>query len=270
MANGKRALLGKRVLVPRPKHQAEETARLLRERGAVPVIMPLIEVGPPPSREPLGRAVRALSQYDLVALTSANAVDAVLGELRAQGREAGELALVKVASIGPGTTAALENAGIIPDIVASQHVGEGMAETIIAALSDASRERTPRVLLPRALVAREELPSMLREAGIELDVVAAYETRPVSREDCEALRNQLEQGAIDALLLTSSSTVTSLCDALGERAGELLAHTVLATIGPIAEETARARGLRVGVSAEPYTVPALLDALERFFSSGEG
>lgn len=257
------ALLGKRVLVARPKAQAEETAALLRARGALPVIVPLIEVVPPPDREPLARTVRELAEYDVVVFTSANAVRAVLGELASQGRDARDFEGLRIASIGPGTTAALEQAGLRPDIVAEKHVGEGMAEAIVSALPGLGR--SPRVLLPRALVAREELPTMLRAAGCSLDVVAAYETRKASREDCERLAAELAEGVIDAVLLTSSSTVTSLCDALGADANELLSHTVVATIGPIAEKTARERGLRVDVSANPYTVPALIEGLERYF-----
>lgn len=266
MSHQKRGLLGKRVLVLRPKHQAEETARALEERGAEAVIVPLIEVVEPPDPEPLRRALGRLSTYDIVAFTSVNAVHAVVAALRALGLDAHALQEARIASIGPGTTQALEAWGLAPSIVAKEHVGEGMGEAILSALSPLPRNPPPRVLLPRALVAREELPAMLREAGIELDVVPAYETRPISKEQGQALAAELSRGAIDAVLLTSSSTVKSLFDALGERAPALLSHAVVATIGPIARETAKEVGLRVDVSADPYTVPALLDALEGHFA----
>lgn len=260
-----KALSGKRVLVARPKAQAEETAALLRQRGAEPVVVPLIEVVAPPNIGLLSRAVRELSRYDVVVFTSANAVRAVIDEAWSQGLDlARALEGVCFASIGPGTTAALEARGIRPEIIADNHVGEGMAEAVLSAWKEG--ERAPRILLPRALVARDELPTMLREAGCSVEIVPAYETRKAPREAIDALSLELMRSAIDAVLLTSSSTVTSLCDALGERAAELLSHTVLATIGPIAEETAKARGLSVAVSADPYTVPALIDALERYFA----
>lgn len=261
----RRPLLGKRVLVLRPRHQAEETARALSERGAIAIVLPLIEVVPPPDPEPLSRALWDVESYELVAFTSVNAVHAVVHALRSQGRDADVLNRVRMASIGPGTTAALREWGLEPAVIAKEHVGEGMGEAILASLSPLPPKPAPRVLLPRALVAREELPSMLREAGIDLDVVAAYETRPISKEQGEALAAELSRGAIDAVLLTSSSTVKSLRDALGDDAPRLLSKVTLATIGPIARETAENLGLRVDVSADPYTVPALLDALERHF-----
>lgn len=255
--------MGRRVLVLRPRQQAEATAKLLRERGAEPVAMPLLEIAPPPDPEPLARALSSLAGYDLVAFTSANAVHAVVGALAAQGREPSALAGSTIASIGPGTSSALEEYGLVPRIVAKAHVGEGMAAAIVEALASSP---TKRVLLPRALVAREELPALLAAAGVEVDVVPAYETRPLGREQAEALRKTLAEGAVDAVLVTSSSTLSSLKEALGEGMAELLSHTVVATIGPIAERTALAMGVHVDVSADPSTMPALLDALERYFA----
>ena len=41
------ALAGKRVLVTRPRHQAASLAALLRQAGATPLLLPLIEIVPP-------------------------------------------------------------------------------------------------------------------------------------------------------------------------------------------------------------------------------
>ncbi len=71
------------------------------------------------------------------------------------------------------------------------------------------------------------------------------------------------QRRIDVALLTSSSTADSLCDLLGERAPDLLAPVLIASIGPITTATAEKRGLRVGVTAEVSTLPGLIDAVER-------
>lgn len=260
-----RGLSGKRVLVLRPRHQAEATAKLLRERGAEPLIIPLLEIAAPPDPEPLARALASLDRYDLVAFTSANAVHAVVAALAAQGKDASALACVSIASIGPGTSSALEEYGLVPRVVAKKHVGEGMVEPILEALAESP---TKRVLFPRALVAREELPALLAEAGVKVDVVPAYETRPLGRDQAEALRKTLAEGAVDAVLVTSSSTLSSLKEALGDAMAELLSYTVVATIGPIAERTAAAMGVRVDVSADPSTMPSLLDALERHFAEG--
>ncbi len=69
------------------------------------------------------------------------------------------------------------------------------------------------------------------------------------------------------MLLTSSSTVDSLCDLLGEGAAARLDRVLLASIGPITTATAEKRGLRVGVTAEVSTTAGLLDALDRHFTA---
>ena len=45
-------LNGKRILITRPRRQADEFARALREAGAQPLLFPVIEIGPPPWTPP--------------------------------------------------------------------------------------------------------------------------------------------------------------------------------------------------------------------------
>ena len=118
-----------------------------------------------------------------------------------------------------------------------------------------------RALLARAAVARDVLPETLRAAGWQVDVVAAYETRPTSNDVVERLTRELAAGRIDAVTFTSSSTVDNLCDRLGPDAGKRLARARIASIGPVTTATAVARGLRVDVTARQYTVPGLIEAL---------
>ncbi len=261
-------LFGKRILVTRPEHQAEDTAREIRDRGAEAVIVPAITIVPPPDPAALERALRTLDTYDLVAFTSANGVERVMDALAVSRRDGRAFGRALVAAIGPGTEAVLSRRGIIADVVAKEFRGEGLAASIEQALSrPAASRRTRRVLLLRALVARDALPSALRASGFEVDVVAAYETRPAPPTAVEALASDLNSGNIDAVTFTSSSTVRELAGALGPRAQELLEKSTIVVIGPVTADTARELGLRVDVSAEEYTVSGMLDALERHFAA---
>nr|HMR09052.1 uroporphyrinogen-III synthase [Polyangiaceae bacterium] len=105
---------------------------------------------------------------------------------------------------------------------------------------------------------------MLRAAGFEVDVVPAYETRPVDASRGEALAQQLRTNS-DVILFTSGSTVASTCELLGENAKEVLANVAVASIGPITTDAARARGIEPTVTASVYTVAGLLDALEAHY-----
>jgi uroporphyrinogen III methyltransferase/synthase len=264
-------LFGKRVLVTRPAGQAGATSQILLRRGAEPLEMPAIAFFAPPEPARVAAAIRDLDRYDVVAFTSENGVDWFFREIDAQGRDARAFGRARVAAIGPGTAAALLARGLRADIVPGDFRGEALADAILAdALIGAlpATGRGARVLVPRALVAREVLAERLRERGLTVSVVPVYETRPASAERRAELVRRLEARGIDAVMLTSSSTAESLCDMLGERAAELLAGVVVASIGPITTETAQRRGLTVGVTAAVSTTVGLVAALERHFAAG--
>lgn len=262
----RRPLQGKRVLVTRTRAQSEGMTALLRERGALPIAVPAIEIHPPPDPAPLARAIAVLaSAYDLVAFTSANAVERVFAELERQGRDAKAFGATKTAAVGTGTAEALALRGITADIVAKDSKGEGLGAEI--ALQAGALGKKKRVLLPRALVAREALPEALREAGWTVEIVAAYETRPPPPEAMKALAADLEGGRIDAITFTSGSTVENLCDALGADAAALLGHARTFSIGPVTTATATQRGIQVTATANPHTISGLICALEAYFTA---
>jgi uroporphyrinogen III methyltransferase/synthase len=260
----RRPLFGKRVLVTRAREQASRAASLLGEFGAEAVVVPTIEVRPPEDPAPLARALVDLraGAYGWVAFTSANGVEYALKALALSGHSRRSFGSVRVAAIGPATAQALEAHGIHADVIARESRGEGLAGEMIAAMHpDAFQGPSRRVLLARAAQARDALPDALRAAGCQVDIVAAYETYPVRGPALDALVRDLEIGRLDAVLFTSSSTVDSLCDALGPRAPERLARLRVASIGPVTTGTAEARGLRVDVTAAKYTLRGLVQAL---------
>ncbi|WP_437813438.1 uroporphyrinogen-III C-methyltransferase [Sorangium sp. So ce1078] len=266
----RKPLFGKRVLVTRPRHQARSTSRLIRLRGGEAVELATIEIHPPPDPARVTEAVRGLSGYHAVVFTSENGVACFFKELERLGLDARAFGSARLAAIGVGTAAALAARGVRADIIPKEFRGEELAQAILAdpALADRRAAGPPvRVLLARALVAREVLPERLRAAGCEVDVVPVYETRPASGDRREELLRALSADAIDVVLLTSSSTVDSLCDLLGEGAAARLDRVLLASIGPITTATAEKRGLRVGVTAEVSTTAGLLDALDRHFAA---
>jgi uroporphyrinogen III methyltransferase/synthase len=261
-----RPLFGKRVLVPRPVEQARSTAHAIRERGAEPLIEPAIVIGPAPDPDALGRAARGARGYDWVIFTSQNGVTRFFEALDAQGLDARAFGSARVAVIGPKTAEALLARGVRADVVAPEYVAESLAEALLAQ-KRGEDGKLGRVLLARAEMARDVVPDTLRAHGAEVDVVAAYRTEPVSGEARERLVRLVEQEA-DVVLFTSSSMVTALVDALGERAREVLALRTVACIGPVTRETLARAGVRIDVEARVFTVQGLLDALEEHFSRG--
>ncbi|HWZ91553.1 MAG TPA: uroporphyrinogen-III C-methyltransferase [Polyangiaceae bacterium] len=254
----RRPLFGKALLVPRPAEQGRATAAAIRARGASPVLLPAIEISEPDDAAPLDAALSTLRAFDWVLFTSANGVERFMRALTRSGLDARAFANAKIGVIGPKTAAALASFGLIADAVAGEFVGEGLARAVLA-------QGTPkRVLLARALSARDALPELLRAAGADVTVVPVYRT--VASDAGAALKEQFERAEIDVALFTSSSTVNAVVEGLGPGARELLSRVTVASIGPITSHTLAERGIQVDVVASSYTVDGLLDALETHFA----
>ncbi len=253
-----RPLFGKSLLVPRPAEQGKATAIAIRARGANARLLPAIEIREPADPAPLARAIAELRAYDWVLFTSANGVTRFTAALTRAGLDARAFGASKLGAIGPKTAAALLDFGLRADAIAEEFIGEGLARAVLA------QGMPKRVLLARALLARDALPELLRQAGSQVDVVPVYET--VTADSGEALRAQFEKREIDVALFTSSSTVNAVVDTLGARAHELLGQVTVASIGPITSQTLRERGMRVDIEATQFTIDGLLDALELYFT----
>jgi uroporphyrinogen III methyltransferase/synthase len=245
----RRPLHGRRVVVTRARAQASGLAATLRGLGAEVVELPAIRIEPRTDSDEVKRVAGGVGAYDLLCLTSPNGVRLIFEAMGAAGLDARALAGVTVAAIGPGTARALAERGVLADVVPERFVAEGLIE----ALED-EEVAGARVLVARAAEARDVLLDALRERGAEVDVVALYET--VREQPGEAEIEQA-QGA-DYVTFTSSSTVTNLTEALGDR---FPTDARIVSIGPITSETIRARGLEVHVEAERHDIDGLLDAL---------
>jgi|YelNatPaOPRAMG01_1025707.scaffolds.fasta_scaffold04869_8 uroporphyrinogen III methyltransferase/synthase len=252
-----RTLEGRRILITRPQDQAGELSRRLSAEGAIPVIFPTIRIAPPLDYEPLERAIHDLRRFDWVIFTSANGVDAFWERLSAAGLDASALAGVKVASIGPATRASLAKRGVQASFTPPRYV----AEEIAAGIGDV---RGRAILLPRAHIARPALAQELRRKGATVTEVVAYRT--LTAEPAPEALVELERG-LDAVVFTSSSTVTGLFEILGPRAQNILKDAVIACIGPITAQTARERNLRVSITAQEYTSTGLVRALIDYYRS---
>ncbi len=255
-------LFGKRLLVPRPVEQARSTALAIRERGAEAVLEPAIAIEAAPDPDAVARAAQSVGTYDWVVFTSQNGVARFWDALDAEGLDARAFGAARVAVIGPKTGEALSSRGIRADLVAPEYVAESLVSALSSRASGEGRG-LGRVLVARALVARDVVPEALRAHGAEVDVVAVYETRAVRGPARERLRNTVETA--DVVLFTSSSMVASLVEALGERGRDALSKLTVACIGPVTRDTAERAGLRVDVVADVFTVEGLLDALEDYF-----
>ena len=161
-------LFGKRILVTRPRHQAGELVERLIDLGAVPLLLPAVEIRPPADWQAVDAAIAQLTRYQWLVFTSANGVHAFLGRLKHLGLDLRALGHLRLAGIGPKTAEALRHYHLEPDVVPARFQSEDLA----AALRDHIRPGE-RVLLARANRGRELLLQQLAEV-CEVEQIAVY------------------------------------------------------------------------------------------------
>ena len=241
-----RPLLGRRVVVTRPRHQVSRLAERLRDEGAATIAVPTIEItDPEDGGAALDAAIAGLGNYDWVVLTSANGAERFCARLR----DARDLAGCRLAAIGPGTADVLLEHNLVADLVPERFI----AESLLEAFPLPTTGESGRVLLARAAVARDVLPEGLRSLGWRVDVVDAYRTVPVVPTDEQRERVR----SADIVTFTSGSTVENWIAAFGP--DEVPA--MVACIGPITADTARRAGMRVDLVADVHTIDGLVDAI---------
>jgi uroporphyrinogen III methyltransferase / synthase len=254
-------LFGRRIVVTRAAGDAEGLTERLRAMGAEVIGVPVIAVAPPPSFAVLDKAIAEIGSFDWIIFTSAKGVDAFMQRLRTLRRDVRELGEAAIAAIGPATAARVADFALTVAAMPSEY----RAERLIDALT-LEKIKDARILIPRAEVAREVLPQMLREAGAREVVIApAYSTIRPKVTAREHLRELIEAGAIDLVTFTSPSTVKNWIELAGKGGGRFKA----AVIGPITAEAARAHGLEVAAEATTYTADGLVAAIEKHYIGGK-
>lgn len=245
-------LLGKRVVITRPKGQAEQLAEQLRALGAEPVVLPTIAIMPPEDWQPVDDAIRSLERFHWVVFTSVNGVRSFIGRMEELGVTVALLASRKLAAIGTATARALERSCRAPDAIPDEFLSD--------ALPDALGEvRGLCILLPRADIARKEMAQELRRRGADVVEVAAYR---VQQQTGQAALELAQLDKPDYITLTSPSTVRSLARIL-EEAGRIdwMATVPLVCIGPVTAEAVRELGYQPAAVAEEHTMDGLIRAL---------
>ena len=243
----------KRVLVTRAAHQAGKLSEGLRAAGAEPVEVPVLEILPPASYDPLDYALQRLYSYDWLILTSVNTVRAVnerAAALRLSLRDPGP----HIGAIGQATAEAARQSGLHVTLTPESYV----AESLVSAL--ATRVRGKHVLLARATIARDVIPDALRKIGATVNVVDAYQNA-IPTGASERLRTALAMG-IDACTFTSSSSVIHLAE-VARSAGIVFPfrNVKAVSIGPVTSATLRELGWEPGAEANPHDIPGLLAAV---------
>ena len=252
----KRPLHGRRILITRARHQVDPFRRELVDLGASVVEIPTIEIQPMPMDDRVNKAISHLEVTALVIFASANSVDIFFQMLLASGKDARALHGSKLCAIGQETAESLEGYGLRPELITSEYTAEGLAKALEGWEMDGMH-----VLVPRADVARDALPSLLANRGAEVEILPVYRAMcPAGAGD--ALLRLFNNEGVDVITFTSSSTVVNFVQAFqDDRLPAVLGDAEIACMGPVTADVARKLGLTVSIVAREYTTHGLVQAI---------
>ena len=264
-----RPLFGRKVVVTRSREQAGALTAALAALGAEVMEFPCIEVLPLADQSLVQGAISRLPEYQWVIFTSANGVKFFWEQLTALGKDARALGVCQVAAIGPGTAQSLAERGIVADFLPESFVAESVAEGLIS-----QGVAGQRILIPRAVAARDVLPQALERAGAEVRVLPVYEARPCF-SGREELREVFVKGGVDCVTFASSSTVDNFFAGLDPALLQHLRNAQaengaggpphFACIGPITRATLESYGFACDIEPQEYTIAGLTAALVDFY-----
>lgn len=248
------SLIGKKVVVTRPRAQAGKLAAALEALGAEVIEFPTIVIEPIQARFD----VASLNEFDWVVFTSSNGVRC-FADLLERGGVPFSMQGAKVCAVGPATEAALEERSVAVDLVPEEFIAEGVLSALELAEAGIARRR---VLLPRGELARDTLPEGLRDLGAEVMEVVVYRT--VCPQVSEEAKDALVAAQPDIVTFTSGSTARHYVKTLGPTRIAALGEAVYASIGPQTTQAAEEAGLKIAIESMRYDVPGFAEALERY------
>lgn len=239
-------LAGRRVVVTRALEQADELATLLQQVGAVPVVVPLIEI----VSEPVAAAELAgtdLGGFDWLIVTSPN------GAAHVVEAQAGRARARQVAAVGTSTADVLRAGGIDVALVPTVQSAAGLLAEFPSPGSAARK-----ILLVQAANAEAVLADGLRALGATVTVIAPFRTvaaRVTAGQQLAAL-------SADAVLFASGSAARAWADVFGDAS-----PPIVVAIGPQTAAAVTDAGLKVSIIAADHSMSGMVLALESHLSS---
>jgi uroporphyrinogen-III synthase len=215
----------------------------LRALGVEVIELPLLTFVAPEDWTEVDGAIRRMSHYAAIAFTSPRAAAAFAGRWRELGRGS----LPGVWAAGPRTASA---ATALARAVRAGPAGEaGRIGAAAALAAEMLREGVKGpVLFPCGEIRRDELPTRLRQEGIEVDEVVCYRSVVAGEEMArEAVR-------LAGILIAASPTVAELL----ARSSSATLRPPLLAVGPTTAAAARAAGWAPAAVAPLPEVDALV------------
>ena len=218
--------MNKRVIITRQTERAAPLISELQEHGVEAYAVAVTRVGFLQDLE----IPENLDDYDVIAFTSVNAVNAFKAIINGNNIEVP--GNIKFAAVGEATATEVKDMFGKLDIVPDVETGSGLAQAIIESCRDTENLK---VFQPRAKIVTPEFEAELKKAGACLTPYICYETVEVDKRKIKSSLEALTPW--DLVFFAAPSAVTAFSEAWEDRAG-----FVAVAIGPTTETALKKKG----------------------------
>ena len=262
-------LNGYRILILETREEAQ-FSRLLAEQGAEVLQCPMFTIHDAPDAAPIEAWIRRFVEKpcdDLVLMTG-EGLRRLMKVARRIGVDRDFIAALGNArkfARGPKPGRALREIGLEPQVTTEKPTSEGIAEML--AQVDLSGHRVGLQLYPDKN--HSVLIGAITAQGAEVDPVLpyVYDAQAADANIVTAI-DEMAQGRIDAIALTSSGQVRRLVEVAQAHRCEVLlrdglARTPIASVGPVVSDELTSHGLRTDIypANDAYFMKPLISAM---------
>jgi len=210
-------LLGKTIVITRPKEQAAHLAELIRQAGGEALIFPAVEIHDVADASSVHALIDQLDNYDLAIFISPTAVARAMALISMRRTLPPKL---QIAAIGQGSARELKQRGVDRVLTpASRFDSEALLE-----LPEMQQMSAKRVVIFRGVGGRDLLAETLRQRGAKVDYAECYQR---ARPDASAaeLLGRGARNEIQAMVVTSAESLKNLYEMVGEQGAAWLRTT---------------------------------------------
>ncbi len=213
-----------RVLVTRPKQQADNLCESIENLGGTAIRFPVIEINKSENQQVAKKILDDLEQYDIGIFISRNAVEWTLKLLDEKKSALESLSLI---SIGPATTAALKRALSGTVITNCGTNSESLLENEALGTEAVSGKK---IIIFRGQGGREHLATTIRQRGAKVDFAEVYR-RDCPQYDSDFINKIWALNVPDVVVVTSNNGLENLFSLLNNEQRNLLLGKQLVVMG---------------------------------------
>ncbi len=245
-------LYNKRILITAPRNYASRFAGEIINYGGIPIIMSTIETCYLSSYKTLDNCLNNITQFNYIAFTSRNGINAVISRLKTLNLPLSCLDNCQLIAIG-NDAQRLEEMGLKVAIIPSEPSPQG----IVLELAKIPHIHQQTILVPIPKVVDISEPDIipnflaaLATLDIKITTVDAYQTRCLDADLYAVEIDLIQQGKIDIIAFSSTAEIESFLLMVNKT--QVPKKSLIACFGPYTAGNARNLGLTVDIVGKDY------------------